>query len=326
MSKKPITVDPIKPVNELKQRHITAHRGKLVVQRKYNGCRATCTVDNRGVQLWSRSFSKVTGERIPYTGKMPHIVEEIKSWELPEGTVLDGELVSFRGGDREYFKDIKQSTGGHDETNAEFQRSTGYYATWIVFDIPFYAGKPVHELSYRERREILERLFGNAEFKWIRLIDEEPFEGTVDNYKNKAEKLGYEGYVVKNADSIYPLTTFGKTKKPPDTWWKIKANRFADVIVTGFELGTPGTKNEEKVGKLKCYQYDDEGNLVHVCNVGTGLSDQDREEYLHLDYSVPMIGVVQYAYRNENHHVIHPSWKGFRDDKKPEECIIEELI
>lgn len=320
-----ITVDPIKPVNELKPHLVVALKGKLVVQRKYNGCRCTSTQDESGTQLWSRSFSKVTGERIPYTGKMPHIVEELQSMALPNNTVLDGELVSFRGGDIENFKDIKQSTGGHDATNVDFQKRTGYWATWIVFDCPFYAGQSLHQLPYKDRRQILAKLFMDKKFNWIRLIDEEMFVGTVDDYKERAVKLGIEGFVAKNTDSIYPLTTFGKTKKPPETWWKIKPDSYADVIVKGFEYGEVGSKYEKQVGKLQCYQYDDNGQLHHVCNVGSGLDDQERIKYLSIDYTQPLVGVVKYAYRNENYHLIHPSWKGFRDDKKVEECIIEEL-
>jgi bifunctional non-homologous end joining protein LigD len=320
-----ITIDPIKPANVLRPNIVTALKGKLVVQRKYNGCRCTSTQDEGSVQLWSRSFSKVTGERIPYTGKMPHIVEELSQLGLPEGTVLDGELVSFRGTDSENFKDIKQSTGGHDVTNAEFQKRTGYWATWIVFDCPFYNGQPTHQLPYWDRRQIIVNLFKDKSFKWIRLIEEEPFVGTIESYKEKAGSLGIEGFVVKNIDSIYPITTLGKTKKPPETWWKIKAESYADVIVKGFEYGEVGSKYEKQVGKLQCYQYDDEGALHHICNVGSGLTDQERAQYLSIDYSQPLVGVVKYAYRNENYHLIHPAWKGFRDDKKLEECIIEEL-
>jgi len=316
------SIDPIKPQQEITEAEVQKHKGKLVVQRKYNGCRCTCTIDETGVQLWSRNISKVTKSRIPYTGKFPHILKELQKWNLPEGTILDGELVSFRGGDIEHFKDIKQSTGGHDATNVAFQKSTGYWATWIIFDIVSYGGKEVWRLPLRDRLEVLDSIFKGHNFQWIRLIRTEPFEGTIKGYEQKALENHWEGFVVKNLDSPYHYS-LGKTARPSGTWWKIKPEKIADVIVTGFEYGTPGTKNEHRVGKLVCCQYDKQGKLHQVCRVGTGFSDFEREKYLHIEY--PQIGMVKYAHRNENHHLIHPSWKGFRKDKTAEECIIEEL-
>jgi len=320
------SIDPIKPKSELRLAEIKKFKGRLVVQRKYNGCRSTCTVDENGVHLWSRNVSKVSGQRIPYAGKMPHIMKELKSLDLPEGTVLDGELVSFRGGDIENFKDVKQSTGGHDETNVKFQKDTGHWATWIVFDVVYYDGQAVHKLPLKDRLDILESIFEDQELEWIRPLETKPFRRTVQEYEQRALKHNYEGYVVKNIDSAYNYsTTPGNCARPPDTWWKIKPTRVADVIIKGFAYGTAGTKNADKVGKLLCYQYDAKGELHLVCKVGTGFSDVDREELLKLDYDQPLVGMVKYAYRNANHHMIHPAWGGFRDDKAPNECIIEEL-
>lgn len=319
------TIDPIKPKNEMKKSDVRAHKDRLIVQRKYNGCRSTCTVDDKGVRMWSRSFSTVTNERIEYTGKVPHIVKELQSLGLPSNTVLDGELVSFRGGDREFFDDTKSATGGHDSTCVAFQESTGHYLTWIVFDCPIYDGQQLHEQPYRDRYEQLEKVFNEQSLSWIRLIENEPFKGAPDDYKERARKLKIEGYVAKNVESTYPLTTFGKTRKPSNTWWKLVPDKMADVVVTGFELGTPGSKFEDVVGKLVCIQKDLDGNEFEVCKVGTGFTESERARLLTETY--PRIGMVQYRYRrDDNNKLIHPSWKGFRDDKTKEECIIEELL
>jgi len=266
----------------------------------------------------------MTGERISYTGKMPHITTEMMGWHLPPGTILDGELVSFRGGEKEYFKDIQHTSNGHDLTNAQYQSTTGYYVTWVIFDIVFYNGKEVHKLPYRDRLLILERLFTGQSFKWIRLIKTEPFEGTAEDYRSRAHSLKIEGYVVKNLDSLYPMSSIGNTKRPSGTWWKIKAIKTADVIISGYECGRPGSSVQELVAKLIGHQYDSEGRLHQVCRVGTGFNDWDRQNLLTVNYTKRPIGIVRYFYRSDGLKLIHPSWGGFRNDKTPEECIIEE--
>jgi len=78
---------------------------------------------------------------------------------------------------------------------------------------------------------------------------------------------------------------------------------------------------------LVCVQYDLDGKEFHVCNVGTGFDDAERAKLLTVKY--PKVGRVEYRFRREdNNKVIHPAWLGFREDdpKRPEECIIEELI
>jgi bifunctional non-homologous end joining protein LigD len=320
-----ITIDPIKPANSMSEAEAIIFKGKLVVQRKFNGCRCTGTFSENGPEIWSRSISTVTGERIPYTGKFPHIIEEMAEWNLPPGTMLDGELVSLRGGDIENFTDVKQSTGGHDLTNAMFQKNSGHFCTWMIFDIPIYGGREVHKLPCKDRIEILNEIFKGHNFKWIRKVESIPFEGTVEAYMKQAEEKKWEGFVAKNIDSPYPLTISGKTRRPSGTWWKIKPKCMADVIVTGFEHGAPGTAFQNTVAKLICVQYDTEGKLHEVCKVGTGFDVPTRDFLLTVDYKRRPVGMVEYSYRNDNHKVIHPSWKGFRDDKRPEECIIEEL-
>lgn len=319
------SIDPIKPKNDLSSSDLRTYKDRLVLQRKYNGCRSTCTIDNGSVELWSRAFSSVTSQRIPYTGKMPHIVEELKRLELPDGTILDGELVSLRGGDKDYFDDIKRCTNGHDETNVNFQKQTGYWASWMVFDITHFGGREVYDLTFEDRYELLEALFDQKETKWVQLVRYEKFNGSVNSLKKKAAKLGIEGYVAKNLDSKYPITTFGKARKPAGTWWKIVPDKVADVVITGFEYGTPGSKFQDTTGKLVAVQYDLEGNQIRVCHVGTGFDEAERDSLMYETY--PKVARVKYRYRRpDSMKLIHPSWGGFRDDKQLEECIIEELL
>jgi len=313
-------IDPIKPLTSAPKPHELKNlKDRLIVQRKYDGARATCMITDKGPQMWSRNVS-VSGNRISYTRKLPHIVEELSAWSLPVGTILDGELVSFRGGELETFNDIHSATNGHDERCVRFQQENGHM-TWMVFDVVYFRGEPVYNLPLQQRLALLDMLFEiNPNMLWVEKVETSLLDQTIEELRKEAEEREFEGYVIKNLDSTYAYKgSYGKAQRPRETWWKVKPQRFADVIITGFEYGNNGIS--DAVGSLTCEQYVD-GEIVRVCNVGSALTSQNRLEYL--DLTFPRVGIVQYAERNESGKLLQPVWRGFREDKRPDECIAED--
>ena len=63
--------------------------------------------------------------------------------------------------------------------------------------------------------------------------------------------------------------------KRTDSWMKWKPTITVDLKIVGFEQGTG--RNADRLGAIIC-EGDDNGR--HICvNVGSGLSDGDRDEY-----------------------------------------------
>jgi len=79
---------------------------------------------------------------------------------------------------------------------------------------------------------------------------------------------GFEGIMIKAVDAPYVC-------KRSDYWMKWKPVISVDLEIVGFEEGTG--RNEGRLGAIIC-EGDDNGRRIRV-NVGSGLSDSDRDEY-----------------------------------------------
>jgi DNA ligase-1 len=77
-----------------------------------------------------------------------------------------------------------------------------------------------------------------------------------------------EGVIAKLATAPYEM-------RRSKTWQKLKAVKTMDLRISAVELGTPGSRNENRLGNFVCSS--DDGKLE--VNVGSGFSDQQREEF-----------------------------------------------
>jgi DNA ligase-1 len=87
-------------------------------------------------------------------------------------------------------------------------------------------------------------------------------------YAEDAVEAGFEGIMIKDLGAPYECrrSTF---------WMKWKPTITVDLNIVGFEEGTG--RNKDRLGAIIC-EGDDNGRRIFV-NVGSGLSDADRDEY-----------------------------------------------
>lgn len=138
---------------------------------------------------------------------------------LPADTILDGELVADgQWGDR----------------------AGGKRKRLVVFDVMRLAGHDVTVLPYRQRRELLEKMFG-AGGPDVMLATQAPVdEDTLTTWM----ELGFEGAVAKRLESPY------RPGKRSRDWWKIKPQSTAEAVVIGWEYGD-GQSNTHLCGALQ---------------------------------------------------------------------------
>jgi DNA ligase-1 len=101
-------------------------------------------------------------------------------------------------------------------------------------------------------------------------VDLDTAEGhdVMQRYAEDCVALGFEGIMIKAVDEPYVC-------KRSDRWMKWKPVISVDLKIVGFEQGTG--RNETRLGAIIC-EGEDNGRLIRV-NVGSGLSDSDRDEY-----------------------------------------------
>jgi DNA ligase-1 len=87
-------------------------------------------------------------------------------------------------------------------------------------------------------------------------------------YADDAVAAGLEGIMIKNWEAPYEC-------KRSSFWMKWKPTITVDLNIVGFEQGTG--RNADRLGAIICEGVDNE-RTINV-NVGSGLSDSNRDEY-----------------------------------------------
>ena len=152
---------------------------RWAIEPKLDGWRALVYVDG-GVRVRTRSGRNVTASLPELAG----IAEQV-----PDGTVLDGELVAGGGTAGDFYK-VAPSMA------ARRRRAPLAY---VVFDVPHLAGEPTIGLTYRDRRRLLELL----ELKGPAWCTVPSFDAEAAEVLEECARLRLEGLVAKRVESRY---------------------------------------------------------------------------------------------------------------------------
>jgi DNA ligase-1 len=232
---------------------------------KLDGVRVLAVVSGNACTLYSRNGKEFLN--------FPQIAEAIldnrKAFQYGRGTgghfVLDGEIVG-----ESFQKLMKQAQRKSDV------ETTGM--VYHIFDIlPLDAFKEGHcNLQQHKRIDWIENArLRLDETDCLRImngldVDLDTAEGNdiMDRFAKDAVKQGFEGIMIKDLDAPYEC-------KRSSFWMKWKPTITVDLNIVGFEEGTG--RNEGRLGAIIC-EGEDDGRHIRV-NVGSGLSDGDRDEY-----------------------------------------------
>lgn len=176
---------------------------------------------------------------------------------------------------------------------------------YVVFDLLQVPDRIYVSTPYKMRRHMLDLIM--PVWQPYAVIQNEVAR-TVEEKKSLVERVlefRSEGLMVKQADSPYfpGLRT--------DTMLKCKFVKTADVVVT-----IVGRQGKNSVAMAV---FDDDGNEVDVgaCTVTSRtLSRLNKGDVIE----------VRYLYATEEHKLFQPAFIGFRTDKAPEECSINQLV
>jgi len=156
---------------------------------KWDGIRCLAFVDAGRVRLQSRDLIDITAQ-FPDLGCLA---------ELPDGTVLDGELVAMEG-NRPCRGKIQGRALLRDRHRIDFQ-SQSSPVVYVVFDLIYLHGRLIAAKPLLERRRELEDVIrGNGAG---RIILSETVLGQGRDLFQAVEKLGLEGIMAKSLDGHY---------------------------------------------------------------------------------------------------------------------------
>ena len=252
--------------------HPNKLRGKVRVEPKLDGVRviAICMRDGP-VVMYSRNGKEFSN--------FPHIAEQLR-WMANNAQydiVFDGEVV----GDS-FQQLMRQANRKHDADASD----THYY----IFDcMPLREFQEGHcNMQAYKRLNLLQSLYDYMDpLEYVHLVDQameydldKPEEHErMQQYAEYCVNIGFEGIMIKNMDAPYEC-------KRNDHWLKWKPVITVDLEVTAVEAGTG--RNEGRLGALVCEGIDQDREIK--VNVGSGLSDSDRDSFW--DSRAQVIGQV----------------------------------
>jgi len=157
-------------------------------------------------------------------------------------------------------------------------------ASLYLYDILYWDGEPwVKTVEVGERIAKLYWLFGNPSKVEDMLISEHlapvqiDFDANLNNDLDRAKQLGWEGYVLVDAEATYGEkgVSFAGKNYRPDGCWKRKPRYDGEFLVTGVYTGT--AKNRTKLGGFYISQtHPTTGETIDCGKCGGGLSDEVR--------------------------------------------------
>jgi bifunctional non-homologous end joining protein LigD len=180
-----------------------------ILEPKWDGYRCVVRIDRGRAELWTRHGTSLT-ERLPTLAS--------SLAKLPPGTVLDAELVALA---RRADGSVGQDWDALGAVCWRGQPDTSVDLRLVCFDCLKARGELLHRRPWSERRDTLERVLADGP-PMISLTTVHAADAGVHR---QLTALGFEGSVVKRADSRY---TPGQRSR---AWLKLKERRETTVLV-----------------------------------------------------------------------------------------------
>jgi len=247
---------------------------------KWDGIRSQLI--RRGGQsfIWSR------GEEL-ISERFPELIEE--SVLLPDGTVIDGEILPWKEANVLPFSQLQLRIG---RKNVSKKMMEDVPVIIMAYDLLEFGGVDIRERPLSERREMLERLLRglscSADPAQLTITDADkaaPFcqrlserlrispKVEVDSWealsesRNHSRSLNVEGLMLKRLSSPY------KVGRQRGDWWKWKVNPFTmDAVLIYAQRGSG-----KRASLYTDYTFGlwDNGKLVPVAKAYSGLTDEE---------------------------------------------------
>jgi DNA ligase-1 len=233
--------------------------GDWIVEWKWDGIRAQLVRRRDTVHLWSR------GEEL-ITRRFPEIAAA--ATRLPEGTVLDGEVLAFRD-DRPMPFSALQRRIGRQKQVAQMARAVP--VVFMTYDLLEHEGRDIRERPLEERRRMLESLIeGHGGVMRTSTIVSAGSWDELATLRAESRALGVEGLMLKRRSSPY-----GVGRRRGDWWkWKIDPYTIDAVLI----YAQPGSGRRASLLTDYTFGVWDAGELVPIAKAYSGLSNDEIGE------------------------------------------------
>lgn len=222
---------------------------------KWDGIRAQLVRRGGRAFIWSRGEELVT-ERYPE-------LESIAT-AIPDGTVIDGEILPWKGDEVLPFGELQKRIGRKSISKKLLEEVP---TVLMAYDLVEHAGADMRDQPLSQRRSLLEKLIATSPHPSLRLsptMSVATWEELASARLSSRDR-GVEGMMLKRRCAPYRV---GRVR---GDWWKWKVEPFAvDAVLTAAQPG-----HGKRGGLFTDYTFGvwDEGKLVTFAKAYSGLTD-----------------------------------------------------
>ncbi|MEM6429667.1 MAG: ATP-dependent DNA ligase [Deinococcota bacterium] len=222
---------------------------------KWDGIRAQLIKREGEVFIWSRGEDLITTQ-------FPELAEAFVA--LPDGTVLDGEIVAWWDGQIQSFNDLQKRLG-RKKVGPKVRAQTPVH--YLIYDLLEDGGQDIREMPLQARREKLEALIATHPITEGDLTQElyAADVEVLEQLRHSARDAHAEGLMLKRLDSPYLV---GRRK---GLWWKHKVDPYTlDAVLIYAQAGTGRRANLFTDYTFALWR---DGELVSFTKAYSGLDD-----------------------------------------------------
>lgn len=235
------------------------------VEHKWDGIRAQVLVRKGELFVWSR------GEEL-VTDKYPEFQKFIDL--LPNGTVLDGELLPYKNGQIGTFNDLQTRIGRKTVSKSLLEKNP---VVLKAYDLLEWEEKDIRQKPFLERRKLLEKLYSKIQDIPLLLSERMQFSSwkEVAQERELSREKHSEGLMLKKLDSPYQV---GRKK---GDWWKWKVDPLTiDAVLTYAMRGHGRRSNLFTDYTFGLWRENESGEkeLVTFAKAYSGLTDKEFRE------------------------------------------------
>ncbi|MBN3519342.1 ATP-dependent DNA ligase [Algoriphagus lutimaris] len=231
-------------------------------EHKWDGIRGQLICRKSELFIWTRGDELVSD-------KYPEMLELVDF--LPDGTVLDGEILPFIDGEIGTFNDLQTRIGRKIVSKSLLEKVPVVFRTYDLLEIN---GLDIREQNYLQRRYKLESMLQSISHPVLQLSERMQFNSwsEVSIERGLAREKRSEGLMLKRNDSPYRV---GRKK---GDWWKWKTDPLTiDAVLTYAMRGHGRRTNLFTDYTFGLWETNSDGKqeLVTFAKAYSGLTDKE---------------------------------------------------
>ncbi len=236
----------------------TADIKEWILEPKLDGIRGQIVIRRGDIFVWSRGEDLMTSKFVEF-----QVLKDL----LPDGTVVDGEIIPWKNGRPLDFQ-LMQTRIGRKAVSKRYLDEAPL--VMVCYDILEWERVDLRQLPFTERRRLLEQMLESCPVgEVLKLSEIKMFNSweEAESFRTVARKYHAEGLMLKHKDSTYEV---GRKR---GGWWKWKSDPMTvDGVLIYAQSG-----HGRRANLFTDYTFAvwDEGTLVPFTKAYSGLTDSE---------------------------------------------------